>query len=459
MKYIAKIPLALIAVASAVAMSAQNTYSGYFLDNYNYRFQMNPAMGNTDNFVSMPALGNLNVAMRGNLHLSGVLYNHDGRTVLFTNPNISAAEVMSGIKDKNRLGADIKVNVLTGGFKAWGGYNTVAVNAVSGVNLVVPKSFFALAKEGISNRTYDIRDLSAHATGYAEIALGHSRDIKQVEGLRVGMNLKFLVGIANVDAYFNKAHLTLGQDNWTATTNAEIYANVGGFQYERKTNSDTGREYVSGANFDGDGSIGPNGFGLGFDLGATYRWRDFDFSLAVLDLGFISFSDTQYASTDGDQTISTDAYTFNPDDDAANSFENEWDRLRDDLDKLYQLTDRGNTGSRTRDLGATLNVGIDYTFPLYRKLHFGLLSSTRIAGRYSWTEARVSANVHPVKCFSASANLAAGTYGVGFGWLLNFHTKGVNLFLGMDRTFGEVSKQFVPMSSNASVNFGLNFPF
>jgi len=179
----------------------------------------------------------------------------------------------------------------------------------------------------------------------------------------------------------------------------------------------------------------------------------------VLDLGFISFSDTQYASTDGDQTVNTDSYIFNPSGDADNSFENEWDRLSDDLDKLYQLNDHGNIGSRTRALGATLNVGVDYTFPLYRKLHFGLLSSTRIAGRYSWTEARLSANVHPVKCFSADANIAVGTYGVGFGWLLNLHTKGVNFFVGMDHTLGEVTKQFVPLSSNASVNFGLNFPF
>ncbi|MCM1036274.1 MAG: DUF5723 family protein [Bacteroides sp.] len=459
MKSLAKIALTIIAACCAAGVSAQNTYSGYFLENYNYRFQMNPAMGNADNFVSMPALGNLNVAMRGTLHLSSVLYNYDGRTVLFTNPNIPASEVMSNIKDKNRLGAELKLGVLSAGFKAWGGYNTIAVNAVAGVNLNVPGSFFSLAKEGISNRTYDIEDMSARATAYAEIALGHSRDIKQVPGLRVGMGLKFLVGMAGVDAYFNRAHLTLGRDSWTATTNADIYANVGGFQFDRKTDSKTGREYVSGANLDGDGSIGPNGFGLGFDLGATYRWRDFNFSLAVLDLGFINFSDTKYASTDGDRTVNTDAYIFNPNDDADNSFDREWDRLRGDLDNLYQLTDHGDTGSRTRALGATLNVGVEYTFPLYRKLHFGLLSTTRIDGRYTWSEARVSAGVHPVKCFSADANFVAGTFGVGFGWLLNLHTKGFNLFLGMDHTLGEVSKQFVPLNSNASVNFGINFPF
>lgn len=65
----------------------------------------------------------------------------------------------------------------------------------------------------------------------------------------------------------------------------------------------------------------------------------------------------------------------------------------------------------------------------------------------------------PVKCFSADANVAFGTFGSSFGWLLNFHTKGFNLFLGMDHTMGKVTKQFVPLSSNASLNFGMNFPF
>lgn len=66
-KYIVASALATVMTAPAVA---QNTNSGYFLDDYTYRYQMNPALGNDKNFVSMPALGDLNLAMRGNLHLS-----------------------------------------------------------------------------------------------------------------------------------------------------------------------------------------------------------------------------------------------------------------------------------------------------------------------------------------------------------------------------------------------------
>ena len=435
---------------------AQNTYSGYFLDNYAYRFQMNPAFGNDKGFISFPAMGNLNLAMRGNLHLSDVVYKRGGKTVLFTNPGIGVAEAMDKFGDKNRIGSNVKVGILSAGFKAFGGYNTVSIGANANINASVPKAIFSLAKEGMSNRTYDIKDMRGYADAYADISLGHSRDVSQVPGLRVGATLKFLIGAGCADFRFNRADLTLGHDSWTAVTNADIYASVGGLRFNTKTNDKTGNDYVSGANLDDGFSL--NGFGMGLDLGAEYEWRDFRFSAAILDLGFMSWGKTAWASTDGDQTIDTDSYIFSADDNAANSFSDEWDRLSDDLSRLYELKDMGQLTSRTRALAATLNFVVDYEFPLYRKLHFGLVNSTRINGAYTWTQFRVSADVNPLKWVSASANVVMGTYGVGFGWLLNLHTTGFNFFVGMDHTLGKLTK-FFPLNSNADLNIGINFPF
>lgn len=122
------------------ALTAQNTRSGYFLDDYTYRFQLNPAMGNSKNFIAMPALGNMNVSMDGNLKVSDVIYNVDGRTTTFLNPGVSAAEVLGNISDRNRVGADVRVTVLAAGFKAWGGYNTVSLGARASRGPVAPLS-------------------------------------------------------------------------------------------------------------------------------------------------------------------------------------------------------------------------------------------------------------------------------------------------------------------------------
>lgn len=455
-KYIKSLSLLLAALSSATAF-AQDTKTGYFLDEYTYRYQMNPAVGNDRGFVSMPALGNLNVGINGTLHLNSVIYNVDGRTTTFMNPQLSAGEVLGKFKDMNRIGTDLKLNVFSVGFNALGGYNTVSVNARADVGVKVPKSIFSLLKEGIANETYDISGVRANATAYAELALNHSRDLNSE--WRVGAAVKLLFGLGNIDANLRKAQLRLGEDSWDVVSNAEIQSSVKGLHYKTKLNDKSDHEYVSGAKIDG---FGLGGFGLGFDLGAVYSpaaLPDWQFSAALLDLGFISWSNNVLATTGGDRYFQTDRYTFNADDDAPNSFSNEWERLRDDLTALYELDSRGDIGGRTTSLASTFNIGARYTFPLYRNLQFGLLNTTRIQGAYSWTDFRLSANVAPCKLFSAAASVDAGTFGCGFGWLLNFHVTGFNLFLGMDHTIGTLAKQGVPLNSNGSVNFGLDFLF
>ena len=445
----------------SVAAFAQNTNSAYFTDGYLFRHEMNPAFGNEKNYISMPALGNVNFAMRGNIGLSDILYNVNGKTVTFMHPGVSAGEFLGNINDKNKLGADVKLELLSAGFKGFGGYNTIGINVRSNLGVTLPGSILRLAKEGPTNSTYDISDFNVHSDVYAELSFGHSRQIN--DKLRVGAALKVLLGGANIDAEFETARLTLGEDAWTAVTNAKVQASVKGLTYEtsekeRGPEGDkTVHRYVDDVDVDGTGL---NGFGLAVDLGAEYKLNnDWRFSAALLDLGFISWNNNMIASTNGERTFTTDIHTFNVDDDADNSFSREIDRMGEKLASLYELQDNGDAGGRSKMLGATLNLGAEYTLPSYRKLTFGLMNSTRIQSKYSWTEFRLSANVAPVKMFSAGVNVAAGTYGCALGWLLNFHPAGFNLYLGMDHTLGSLAKQGVPLSSNASVNFGMNFPF
>ncbi len=445
----------------ASAATAQNLNSGYFTDGYLYRHTLNPAFGNDQSYVAMPALGNLNVGMNSNLRVDDILFNVNGRTALFLNPQVSTSEFLDGIHDKNKITENLRLQILGTGFKAFGGYNTFEINARQDLGLNIPGSLFRLAKEGIENKTYDISNFNAHAGGYAEIALGHSRQIN--DQLRVGAKLKVLLGIANIDANFKKAQLTLGENEWIGITDAEIQASIKSMKYEIEETErgpegeETTHKYVSGLDID---SWGINGFGLAFDLGAEYKLnKNWAFSASLLDLGYIGWNNNYVASTNGERQINTDKYIFNVDEDASNSFENEADRLMEGLSALYELQDNGDMGSRSKALAATMNLGVQYTPDFYDKLSFGLLNSTRMAGKYSWTEFRLSANVAPTNIFSASANMALGTYGTSFGWLLNFHPNGFNLFVGMDHTLGKLAKQGVPLSGRANVNIGINFPF
>lgn len=438
------------------ALRAQDLSSGYFVEDYTYRYQMNPAFGNSQNFISMPALGNLNVGLHGNLGISDVLYNVDGKTTTFMNPKLSSDEVLKNINDVNRIGTLDKIGILSAGFKAFGGYNTVSINAVADVSVKVPGEMFNLLKNGVANKTYDLGDLRASGVAYGEIAFGHSRQV--MKGLRVGATLKFMLGGGYMDAHMRNANLVLGENEWTVTTDADLRSSVKGLTYKTKVNDRTGHRYVNGIDVDGTGL---NGFGMALDLGAVYETpvKGLTVSLALLDLGFISWNNDMLATTNGEKTFTTDKYTFNADDDAPNSFSKEWDRLRDDFSAIYELDDMGDQGGRTSMPHATLNIGVQYALPMYNKLTFGLLNTTRLAGDFTTTDFRLSANIAPCRIFSGGVNLGVGTFGASFGWVANLHLTGFNFFLGMDRVPGKLCKQGVPLSSNAQVTMGINFPF
>lgn len=448
--------LALVAVVLlATQTRAQHTMSGYFMDGYMFRHKINPAIGNQQNFISTPIYGNLNLGIRGSLNLKDYIYNVNGKTTTFLNPEVSTSEFLGNINDKNTFHFDANIQILSVGFKAFGGYNTVGANLRSSIYTMLPKSLFQFAKEGLTNKCYDISDFSMHANSYAEIALGHSRNIN--EKLRVGANLKFLVGIANIDAEFNKAQINLNEDNWTAVTNAQVQANIKGFKYETEISENTGNPYVNGAKID---NFGISGYGFAVDLGAEYKLNDsWKFGAALLDLGFISWDNNVLATTNGDKTFSTNDYKFSFDDNNPNNFEDEIERLSDGLVGLYELDNAGDQGKRKKSLAATMNLAVEYTMPFYDRLSLGLLNTTRFQGDYTWTDFRLSANVAPLKWFSANVNVAAGTYGCAFGWMLNIHPKRFNLFVGMDQMLGKVTEEFIPLSSNASFNIGINVPF
>lgn len=443
-----------IMATAAAGVSAQNTNSAYFTENYNYRYQLNPAYDNYQNFVSMPALGNLNLGLNGSINLTNVFFVRNNKTVLFSSPLVSPAAAMRGMADKNVLHTNLRETILAGGFKAFGGYNSVTLSARTDVAAMVPGSLYELVKYGVANNSYNLDYTGMSAMGYAELAFNHSHEIKALPGLRIGASVKFLVGVASVDARVNRMNLQLGENDWIVNSDADIYVNLGKFQYEQKYNDKYHRDYVSGFNMDGTGSISPNGFGVGFDLGLTYKWGDWTFSAAALDLGFITFSKTKLASTNGLRTFNTDSHIFDP-----SEMGDSWDSFFGDFQKLYQLDDMGLDGKHTRGLASTLNFGIEYAMPFYRKLTLGFLSSTKILGHYSWSEGRISANVAPVKCFSAGVNFAVSSYGVDFGWILNYSNTGFSIFVGMDNTHCKLAKQGVPLSSNTAVNFGINFPF
>lgn len=474
MKRIGKYVLAASLAAMSGSAMAQGLSSGYFVEDYKFRHNMNPAFDNEKNYISLPALGNINVRTQGNFGLGDLVFDNprygidsDKKKTTFMNPYISTSDALSGFASgTNRINADVDITLLSAGFKAFGGYNTISIDARTNMGVAVPYTLFEFAKN-TGNQSYVMDDINVHAQSYVQLAFGHSRKID--DKLRVGGKLKVLLGVARGDMQISNLRADLaGEDKWMMSGKAVANVSMKGFSYqqEEKEYKDENKGTYRYVNDVDVNSPGIGGFGLAIDLGGVYKINDdWQVSAALIDLGFISWSNNMTAENkqesfefNGFHDISYKKYDNNGNLND-NSFKSQGDKYADQITDFANLTDQGDKGSRTTGIGATLNVGAEYVFPLYRQLKFGALSTTRFNGKYTWTEGRVSANVAPLDWLDGGMSFAVNSFTASCGWVINAHPKGFNVFLGMDHILGKVSKEFIPLSSNASVNVGFNVTF
>lgn len=452
----------LLAGSSAMA---QTLNSAYFTDQYAFRHTMNPAYGNDQGFVTIPALGNINVSMHGNFGYEDVIMKNprfgidsQKKMTTFMNPYISDSKALDGFASgNNRVLGDVNLTILSAGFKAFGGYNTIELNAKANLGMSLPYTLFEFARN-TGNRSYDIGDISAHAQSYAELALGHSHQIN--DKLRIGAKLKFLFGIARADFKFKDVKADLSApDKWTISGDAQADVSMKGFKYEMEKKdyeSEGAGQYDKINDVDVDGG-GLGGFGMAVDLGGVYKINDdWTVSASVLDLGFISWSDNARAANTSKSFEFNGFHDVSVNSNHGSTIDDQTDKYSDQITDFINLQDKGDTGGRTTGIGATVNVGCEYTLPVYRKLTFGLLSSTRINGDLSWTEGRLSANWKPLKWLDGGINFAVNSFTASMGYVLNIHPKGYNFFIGMDHILGKTSKEFIPLSSNANIAMGMS---
>lgn len=452
-------------LAAGTCVKAQQALkSAYFLEGYSYRHQMNPAFAPERKYVSFPFLGNMNIRMNGNVGLSNFLFEskkpgYDLTT--FMSSEVNSKEFLDGLKNNNKVGTELNMQLFSFGRPAWGGFFTFDIGIHSDLNVTMPKDVFAFMKNGMGEgRTeYSLSNIGMMTRNYMQIAPGYSRRIN--DKLSVGGKVKILLGMGYASARYDRMDITLSDEEWYIQSQGHIETAVNGYGLDFKKN-DNGDMIIDGFSST-DGSLGLTGFGLAFDLGATYQLLDdLQLSASITDLGFMSWKNITRAeaaksySFKGFENIVFDENDPKYD---GNSIDDQMEKLGEDLQEMFLFTEDKDKTSTSSSLAATLNIGAEYTFPLYRNLTFGFLSSTRISGKFSASEGRFFANVSPTKWFDASVNYAISTYGSSFGWIINFHPKGFNLFIGSDSQFFELSPQFIPVKkANMNISFGINFP-
>jgi hypothetical protein len=383
----------------------------------------------------------------------------------FLNPAIDGNAFMKKIHTNNTINANLSLTLFSLGFYDWDGFNTFELGIKSNTSFNIPGALFDFMKNGMNSEKseYHIKNLDMRTNNYAELAFGHARFIN--EDLQVGGKLKFLIGGANMHAYIDDMFIKMSEDEWEISANGNLDASVKGGTFKTKeikmSDETIKRKKIDGFDLT---SPGVGGWGAGIDLGVTYNLQEnLILSAAILDFGFISWSNTLKGYNDGTPFKFNGFHEFTIGDDEnsnSKSIGDQIDDITDDLEDMFNFYEKEGKEKRTTMLATTLNIGVEYNYPDYEKVTFGALSSTRFNGLYTWSEARLSANIRPTTWFNTAFTYALSNYGSSLGWAFNFHPIGFNLYTGFDYIVTKWTPQFVPVNRpNLVANLGLGFTF
>ena len=452
MKRILTIALSLAFSLSAFAQ--QNARTAFFMNDYAYSYKFNPSFIPTKGHVSILGLGNTGASVESNV--DGRMFKfveHPAEEVVdeygysYIKDAYTTTEIdKKYIKADNKLNATVDMDLLSIGFRKGKFFHSIDLSLRADAGLRVPGPVLDVIADAIAlgeDEEMDFTSASAKnikigANTYAELAYGLGWQLN--DKLSVGARAKLLLGMAAVDVRFKNIDAQLNDDILSVNTDGRINlympssVNVpvkdGHYDFDQ-LGEDDDFDVASGM---------PSGFGVAFDLGASYKIMDgLTASLSINDLGFIGWKNSVCGEL-GSFEINT-------------AEEEEED---DDLIYIYPAG-KGSMHGVT----AKMNAAIEYEIPGAKGLSVGLLGTTRFAGLSSWSEGRLILTYEAPKVLSVAVSGAASNFGAGLGCALNLNLGPFGVFAGFD--------SLVPLFSldggrpgsvvNTNARFGLSIVF
>ena len=432
----------LIAAALLATGAAAQNPTAYFMEGSTFRSQFNPAFAPLRGYVNIPVIGGMNINVGGNLAVDNILFSRDGKLVTLLDSSVSAADALSGLKQDNLLGMDFRMNVI--GFGAftknhknfWSFDLNVRVN--EDANL--PYSLFEFIKLGKEGQ---IRNFGTSMDAYLEAAFSYSFPLMD-DRLYVGVRGKFLAGLARAKMIYDRFDVSLRHDRWAVSTQGTIDVTAAGAEIDMPANGDI---------FEiGDIDINPTkpaGYGFAVDLGATYDiLPNLQASLAVNDLGFISWSKNKNVTGYSAKELSFTGVTVTEDGTESPDF---------DIDVLE--FHKGAAKSVSRMLRASINAGLEYEVWRH-KIGIGLLYTARVWEYKTLHNITGSVNFHPIRWFTVTGSYSViDNRGGAVGLALNLNPSWINFYLATDIVTAKHTPQFIPIKQSVmNVTLGIGVP-
>ena len=416
--------IAMCVAASMIGFSASaQMRSSYFMEGSYFRTDLNPALAPTRGYVALPGLGGFGMNINNNfLSVDNFFYKNGDEVVTALHESVSADKFLGKLPNTGRLSANLNTNLLGVGFHTKKHFWNFGINMRSNNEITLSKDIFKALKT-LGNGYYDLNKTSLSSTSFAEIYVGHSRKVVDLKfgRLTAGARVKFLVGLMNASTEIDQMYANISSESVTAHLEGKIRANGPIFDPSKVI---AGKEFSDDVITDDIEMILNNvsNFGAAIDLGAEMSLLNdrLRVSAAVTDLGFIKWSPKTHIEADA----RADFYF--------NGVNLDTEEADSDGDANVLMTKVKDAGYATR-LNCALNLGAEYNV-LDDRIGFGLLSHTEFCQIMTFSELTASVNFRPLNWISASLShtlLSHNKLGV-FGFALNIHPTGVNIYLGAD---------------------------
>lgn len=466
----------------SVSVQAQFLRTSYFMEGSHYRMQLNPALTPGRGYFNFPVIGSFNASVNssslGYQDVIDIIDNSsDGDYFL-------SSDFINRLDATNNLNVNLSTDIISAGWYKGKNFWSFNVGLRNDIGASVPKTMFEFMREmnGVDINSIDWSDYnrtvgkeSLNINSYAEVGIGFARDI--TSRLTVGGRVKALLGIGNMKLDINRMAVNTNLQgiadvenlDWSRVANDQEYANelagkisgTGRVDVEARLESsfkglelqENENGYIDEIKFESD-KLGIAGYGVGIDLGASYKLLDrLTVSASILDLGFMKWSKS---STSVATARSSEDLNFDFNQPTLQGKLDEVQRFANvvgsgevlNYDMLQMQVDENEAKSRSTSLTSTLVIGAEYAL-LGDWLTVGALYTSRFAKPKTLNELTFSANIRPANNFNVAASYSVlQASGKTFGVALKFGP----LFVGTDYMYlGENSK-------NVNAYIGISFP-
>jgi len=261
---------------------------------------MNPASQQyCDFYLNIPVAGATSVTVSS----SSVAFNdlifpgtgeYSDSLITILHPSYNIDDFLVKLQKKNHIAPSLSTNILSFGFRSRNLYFHFGVMEHVSSYFGYPKDLMVLMFKGNSafaGGRADLSSLSLDATAYGSFGVGVSARVS--DALSLGIRAKFLSGVANAALKNHGTYLTVNEEDYTHTLEADLSMNFSAPVEIRTDSAGNVEDIVLKDDYDTPENIlyyltHPDNPGFAFDVGAEYRFAErFQVSASVLDLGMI----------------------------------------------------------------------------------------------------------------------------------------------------------------------------